>query len=94
MASAEEVAAAIAELRAADPDMWVSLDGRYRVSEAAAAKLLNRRPRTLRWWREAGCGPTYVCLPGGAVSYPMDGLLDFLTTYTFTTKKVVGSRRQ
>lgn len=52
-----------------------------------AAKILHRRPQTLRLWRVRGGGPPYTRYSGnpghGPVGYPEDLLLDWLNSRTY-----------
>ena len=56
---------------------------------AAAARILNRRPQTLRLWRLRGCSPPFVRLSGnpghGPVGYPDDLLRQWIASRTYNS---------
>ena len=56
---------------------------------AAAARIVNRRPQTLRLWRLRGSGPPFVRLSGnpgrGPVGYPDHLLRQWIASRTYNS---------
>ena len=49
----------------------------YCVTNDAAAIVIRRKPKTLRNWRHAGCGPRWEKLVDGSVWYRLVDLLEW-----------------
>ena len=70
---------ALTALRAAQPDAWVSADGLHRIHEPVAAAMIGVTARTLRAWREQGCGPRFYAV-AGRLTYAVGDVLIWLQT--------------